>query len=205
MSRFAVHNRPIGLGLMLCLISMGAAAALARAEQPTAGRWSVEVSTAPHLPQDAWFAGLGNNVDGWRGGGSLCINHLAQGFTDGEQVTLLVNVIEGGIFGEDKSMFGEDGRPVPAGTYRFPGIELPTIDYTVADHKTYYLILDVYVVQSKLPVFPVGTTLSFMYMWDHEPGRSIRPMVLWVDFGFGFMPFLNEGDMMANVEFHPEP
>jgi hypothetical protein len=161
----------------------------------TGERWSVEVSTAPRQPQDVWFAGMGNNVDGWRGGGSICLNNLAQGFEGGEQVTLLLDVVEGGIF-------GQDGTPVPAGTYTFPGTELPDLDYTVTVGQTYYVILDAYIVQSKLPDFVVGNTVGLMFMWDFASGRTNREMVLWADLGFGFFPFLNEGLLMANVRLH---
>ena len=181
--------------LALAFVVLTMLSAPATADQPTALRWSVEVSTAPHLPQDVWFAGMGNNSRGWQGGGSICLNSLTQGFQGGEQATLLLDVVEGGIF-------GVDGSPVPAETYTFPGIELPDFDYTVNDH-TYYVILDAYVVQSKLPAFAVGDTVRFMYMWDDASGRTNRHMVLWADFGSGFFPFLSEGVMMANVRLHP--
>jgi len=186
--------------LRLALL-VGALAALGlplevNAGPPAARRWSVEVSTAPHLPQDVWFAGMGNNTDGWRGGGSICINQLAQGFGPGEDLTFLTDPVEGGIF-------GVDGTPVPAGTYTFPGSELPAFDYTVKPGQTFYIILEAYIVQSKLPGFNVGDTVGLMFMWDFAPGRTDRHMVLWVDFGFGFFPFLNEGILMANVRMHP--
>lgn len=193
MTRYVVRTR---LGAVLAVAL--AAVSPAPADPPTAGWWSVAVSTAPHLPQDVWFAGVGNNADGWRGGGSICLNQLAQGFPNGEQLTLLVDVVAGGLF-------GADGAPVPAGTYTFPGIELPPVGYEVAAGETFYVALDVYVVQSKLPDFEVGDTFRFMFMWDYEPGLSDPAMVLWIDFGFGFVPFLNEGELMANVRFHPNP
>jgi hypothetical protein len=158
--------------------------------------WSVEVSTARHLPQDVWFAGMGNNIDGWKGGGSICLNNLAQGIEGGEQLTFLLDAIEGGIF-------GVDGSPVAAGTYTFPGIELPDIDYAITNGITYYVLLDAFIVQSKLPDFEVGDSVRLMFMWDFAPGRTDRQMVLWIDFGFGFIPFLNEGVLMANVRLHP--
>ena len=194
MRPFVIWTRLAGLTLTLIVLAMPPAPATA--DRPTMERWSVEVSTAPHLPQDVWFAGMGNNVDGWQGGGSICLNHLAQGFEGGEQVTLLLDIIEGGIF-------GEDGSPVPTGTYTFPGIELPDLDYTVTIGQTYYVILDAYIVQSKLPDFEVGNTVGLMFMWDVASGRTDRQMVLWADFGFGFFPFLNEGVLMANVRLHP--
>jgi hypothetical protein len=139
---------------------------------------------------------MGNNSEGWQGGGSICLNTLAQGFDGGELVTLLLDVVEAGIF-------GEDGSPVAPGTYTFPGIELPNFDYTVIVGQTFYVILDGYIVQSKLPTFPVGETRELMFMWDVAQGRAIRHIVLWADFGGGFVPFLNEGDVMVNVRLHP--
>ena len=194
MRQGAIWIRLKGFALALVVLTMPSVPATA--DQPTAARWSVEVSTAPHLPQDVWFTGMGNNSDGWQGGGSICLNNLAQGFEGGEQVTLLLDVVEGGIF-------GVDGSPVPAGTYTFPGIELPDLDYTVTNGQTYYVILDAYIVQSKLPAFEVGDTVGLMFMWDFASGRTNRHMVLWADFGFGFFPFLNEGVLMANVRLHP--
>ena len=188
--------RIAGAALVLAVALLASGAARVTADGPSASRWSVEVTTAPHLPQDVWFAGMGNNADGWESGGSICLNGLAQGTGPGEDVTLLVDVVAGGIF-------GVDGSPVPAGTYHFPGIEEPDFDYTVTSGKTFYVVVDVYVVQSNLPFFQEGETVQGMYMWDYAPGRTDRHMVLWFDFGFGFVPFLNEGIMMANTRWHP--
>jgi hypothetical protein len=196
MKRFRVQVQASLISILSPLVLMLMSPPLVAADQPTAVRWSVEVTTAPHLPQDVWFAGVGNNIDGWRGGGSICLNHLAQGFEGGEQLTFLIDVIEGGIF-------GVDGTPVAPGTYTFPGIELPDLDYTVTTGTTFYLIVDAFIVQSNLPGFEVGDTVNLMYMWDFAPGRTDREMVFWVDFGFGFSPFLNEGVLMANVQRHP--
>jgi hypothetical protein len=57
-------------------------------------------------------------------------------------------------------IFGVDGTPVPAGTYTFPGTEEPTINYTVTPGQTFYIIVDAYIVQSKLPGFNVGDKVS---------------------------------------------
>jgi hypothetical protein len=193
MRRFAMWTS----GLTWALVLMTIPSVPVAAGPTTAARWSVAVSTAPQLPQDVWFAAMGNNVDGWQGGGSICINNLAQGIEGGEQLTFLLDPVEGGIF-------GVDGSPVPAGTYTFPGTELPDRDYTVTVGTTYYVILDAFVVQSKLPDFlEVGDTVQLMFMWDFAPGRTDREMVLWIDFGGGFAPFLNEGTLMANVRLHP--
>jgi hypothetical protein len=173
-----------------------AAASVTLADGPMEPRWSVAVSTAPHLPQDVWFAGTGNNVDGWNGGGSICLNQLAQGIPNGEQVTALVEIVEGGIY-------GFDGVPVLPGTYTFPGITEPDFDYTVTPGVTFYVVLDTYIVFSRLPEFPEGLRLRSLWMWDYSPGRNDVHIVQWIDFGFGFAPFLNEGVMMANTRAHP--
>jgi len=183
-------------GLALALAALALPLTPLAADPPTAPRWHVVVSTAPHIPQDVWFAGQGNNTDGWTSGGSICLNQLAQGFPHGEQVTFLLDIVEGGLV-------GADGTPVAPRTYRFPGIVLPAFDYAVTAGTTFYVILDAYVVQSRLPAFPQGETFTFMFMWDFAPGRADRHVVLWIDFGDGFEPFLNEGIMMANARFGP--
>src|SRR5262245_59336960 len=101
-----------GLSLAVAALALPLTAAVAYA------RWHVVVSTSPRIPQDVWFAGKGDNTDGWTSGGSICLNQLAQGFPNGEQVTLLLDIVEGGIV-------GEDGTPVAPGTYEFPGITEP--------------------------------------------------------------------------------
>jgi hypothetical protein len=181
-------------GLALALAALAIPLTPSAADPPTAPRWYVGVTTAPHIPQDVWFAGKGNNTDGWTSGGSICLNQLAQGMPNGEQATFLLDIVEGGIF-------GEDGTPVEPGTYTFPGIELDDFDYDVTKGTTFYVILDAYVVQSKLPAFPQGETFTLMFMWDFAEGRTDPHVVLWVNTPFGFVPFLNEGIMMANVRF----
>jgi hypothetical protein len=188
-------SRKVLLGVLLA-VGVGVLAFPATAGPPGAPRWSIVVTTAPHLPQDVWYSGMGNNTDGWNGGGSICINQLAQGQPNGEQLTALIDVVEGGIY-------GVDGAPVPPGTYTFPGVELPAFDYTVTPGVTFYVITEGYIVQSKLPAFPVGTVLRSLWMWDYQPGRNDVHVVMAIDFGFGFVPFLNEGVMMASTRLHP--
>src|SRR5262245_57862153 len=154
-------------GLALAVAGLAMPVTPSAADQPTASRWYVAVSTAPHLPQDVWFAGKGNNTDGWTSGGSICLNQLAQGFPNGEQVTMLLDIVEGGIL-------GEDGTPVAPGTYTFPGITEPTFAYDVTEGTAFYVILDAYIVQSDLDAFPEGETFTFMFMWDFAPGRTDR-------------------------------
>src|SRR5262245_36673266 len=185
-----------GLALGLVLAALALPLRRSAADPPTAADWVVVVSTAPHIPQDVWFAGRGNNADGWTSGGSICLNQLAQGIPNGEQVTMLLDVIEGGIL-------GQDGTPVAPGIYTFPGIELDDFDYDVTAGTSFYVILDGYVVQSRLPAFPQGETFTFMFMWDFAEGRQDRHVVLWLDTPIGFVPFLNEGVMMANVGSGP--
>ena len=183
-------------GLTLAVAALAMPLTPVAADPPTAPRWHVVVSTSPQLPQDVWFAGKGNNTDGWTSGGSICLNQLAQGFPNGEQVTMLLDIVEGGIV-------GQDGTPVAPDTYTFPGITEPEFNYTVTRGTTFYVILDAYVVQSRLAGFPQGETFTFMFMWDFDAGRSDRHVVLWLFFGDEFVPFLNEGTMMANVRSLP--
>jgi len=184
------------VGLALAVAALATPVSHVAADPPTAPRWHVVVSTSPQIPQDVWFAGKGNNTDGWTSGGSICLNQLAQGFPHGEQVTMLLDIVEGGII-------GQDGTPVAPGTYTFPGITEPTFDYDVTSGTSFYVILDAYIVQSNLDAFPQGETFTFMFMWDHDTGRSDRHVVLWLFFDGEFVPFLNEGTMMANVRLLP--
>jgi len=183
-------------GLALAAIALAVPLAPVAAEPPTAPRWHVVVSTAPHIPQDVWFAGKGNNTDGWTSGGSICLNQLAQGFPNGEQVTMLLDIVEGGIV-------GQDGLPVAPGTYTFPGITEPEFDYDVTMGTSFYVIVDAYVVHSQLAAFPEGQTFTFMFMWDFDEGRSDRHVVLWLYADGVFGPFLNEGIMMAYTKLLP--
>ena len=180
-------------GLALAAAALTMPLTPAAADPPTAARWHVVVSTSPQIPQDVWFAGKGNNTDGWTSGGSICLNQLAQGFPNGEQVTMLLDIVEGGIV-------GQDGTPVAPGTYTFPGITEPEFDYDVTSGTSFYVIVDAYVVQSRLSTFPQGATFTFMFMWDFDAGRSDRHVVLWLFVGDEFVPFLNEGIMMAKCD-----
>ena len=189
--------RRIVVALAIVAVLLASVRTPAAGHEPEGPNWSIVVTTAPHLPQDVWFAGSGSNDDGWHSGGSLCLNGLAQGFGPGEDVTALVDITEAGIF-------GDEGAPVPAGTYHFPGIELPAYDYTVTKGKTFFVVVDLYIVQSRVDFFfQEGDTVRAMYTWDYAPGRTDPHMVFWIDFGFGFVPFLNEGVMMANTQRHP--
>jgi hypothetical protein len=161
---------------------------------PPAPTWKVVITTAPGIPQDVWFAGEGNNIDGWNSGGCLCLGPLAQGFNPGQHATLLTDIVEGGIF-------GVDGSPVAPGTYTFPSDEWGPLNYTVANGRTFYVLFNSYVAESNLPIFPVGASFQGIFMFDYAPGRTTPNMVLWGDFGYGFFPLLNEGVLMSNIQF----
>jgi hypothetical protein len=174
----------------------------------TEPRWSLVVTTAPHAPQDVWFTATGNNTDGWNGGGCLCLGGLAQGLGPGDHATILIDVIEGGVF-------GVDGTPVPPGTYiapgatvirdvTGPGAELEDREFDMTPGRTFYVIVNAYIVESNIPELPpAGTMLTSMFTWDFDPddlGRTENLAVNWFDIpGLGFIPFLNEGVLMTNV------
>lgn len=159
---------------------------------PPGERWSLTISTAPHIPQDVWIAGNGSNTEGWTSGGSICLGHLAQGFDVGENVTILTDVVAAGIV-------GPDGTPVPPGMYVAPSAELGDRPFEVVEGETFYVMIDGFIVNSKVPTFPVGSTVRIMFTFDEVGGRATQPLVLWFDTPIGFVPFLNEGDMMTNV------
>jgi hypothetical protein len=209
MRKFAMQVGRAVLALALVLT-----APLARitstAAPPTEPRWSLVVTTAPHHPQDVWFTATGNNTDGWHGGGCLCIGPLAQGLGPGDHATILIDVVEAGVF-------GIDGTPVAPGTYIAPGVsvvrprtgpaeELSDREFEMEEGRTFYVIAESYIVESNIPELPpAGTTLSTMFTFDFDPtnlGRSENLAVIWADFGFGFFPFLNEGVLMTNVRLH---
>src|SRR5687768_8849067 len=118
MNRFTSRRPPSGLVLaavsVVLVLPVLISFSPARAAPSTAPRWSLVVTTAPHAPQDVWFTATGNNADGWRGGGCLCLGPLAQGLGPGDHATILIDVVEGGVF-------GVEGTPVPSGTYIAPG------------------------------------------------------------------------------------
>src|SRR4051794_33958085 len=95
---------------LAALIPLSLTRSATSAGPASAPRWSVVLSTAPHAPQDVWITATGNNEDGWRGGGCLCLGGLAQGLGPGDHATILIDVAEGGVY-------GVDGTPVPPGSY----------------------------------------------------------------------------------------
>jgi hypothetical protein len=183
------------------------------ADEPTVPVWSLVVTTAPGLPQDVWFAANGNNTDGWRGGGCLCLGPLAQGLGPTQHATVLVDVYSAGIF-------GVDGTPVAPGTYTLPGGQILTDgplgpaelqgprDYTLTPGETFFIAVDAELIESNIPLLPKGTTVKFMLTFDFDPhdpdsyGNRTRYVAAWADFtgtGNSFFPFLNEGVLMTNV------
>lgn len=161
-----------------------------------AAEWSVQIQTAAGEPQDVWIAGRGHNDDGWRGGGSICLGLLAQGFEVGDHVLLLTDLVEGGVI-------GEDGTPVPAGDYVAPSDELGDQEFTIdEDGGTFYVIVDTEVMNSNVEGFEVGDPGQLMFTFDFVEGRTDQCFVLWFGGEDNWFPFLNEGVMMANVKFH---
>jgi hypothetical protein len=80
-------------------------------------------------------------------------------------------------------------------------------DYTLTVGKTFFIIFEVRVVESDLPIAPKGLTLLGMFTFDFDPddpasyGNTQRYIANWLDFTTtgDFFPFLNEGLMMTNV------
>jgi len=203
------------VGRALLALAVVLTAPLARtissAAPPTEPRWSIALTTAPHHPQDVWFTATGNNADGWQGGGCLCLGPLAQGLGPGDHATILIDVVEAGVF-------GIDGTPVEPGTYTAPGVsvvrprtgpgeELSDQEFEMVVGGTFYVIVEAYIVESNIAELPpAGSTLSSMFTFDFDPtnlGRSENLAVNWFDFGGGFFPFLNEGVLMTNVRLLP--
>lgn len=203
-------RRGIGFGWMAVILALLGAPTGALADPPTQPRWSYVVSTAPHHPQDIWVSGTGNNVDGWVGGGSVCVGPLAAGLGPGDHATIQLRPLEGGIY-------GVDGTPVPPTTYVAPGSEgepgeptgpaeeLEAREFVMEPGRVFYAIFEGYVVESNIPGIVKGSTLRIMFTWDFDPnrlGRTESLGVAWLDFGGGFFPFLNEGVLMTNVRRH---
>jgi hypothetical protein len=127
--------------------------------------------------------------------------------------TVLTDFVLAGIY-------GVDGTPVKAGTYRLPGGQLLTDgrtgpaeivgprDYTIAPGETFFVVFDAYVVESNLDAFgiPKGLNTRFLLTFDFDPsdpdsyGNRQRNVANFLEIpGFGFVPFLNEGLLMTNV------
>jgi len=161
--------------------------------QALASTWSFTLQGAAKIPQDVWIAGNGSNTGGWQSGGSICLGHLAQGFELGQHAMLLTDVVEAGVF-------GADGSPVSPGVYTFPSERFGALKYEVTAGKTFYIIVDAYIVNSNIPGFPVGETIQLMFTFDAISGRVEQKVGLWFADAQGkFTPFLNEGLMMTNV------
>ncbi len=193
----------------VALLVLFAAVCSANADSPSAPRWSVVVSTAPHNPQDVWFTTGGNNTDGWRGGGCICVGPLAQGLGPGDHATGLIDIFEGGIIGVDgmpvePGTYFAPGIPFPLGPKNGPGAELPGRDFEVVSGRTFYVAGTNFIVESNLADLglPKGAVVPVMFTFNlDELGRSEQLAVIWADFGGGFVPFLDEGLLMTNVRF----
>ena len=207
---------PAVLTLMVAVVAALAALTVpsrVSAQGPTAPVWSIQIQTAPGLPQDVWVTGQGNNQDGWHGGGCLCLGPLAQGAGVTMHATVLTDFVSAGIY-------GVDGEPVAADTYTLPGGQLLTDgrtgpaeiveqrDYTIAPGKTFFVVFDAYVVESNLDAFgiPKGLNTRFLFTFDFDPndpdsyGNRQRNVANFLEIpGIGFIPFLNEGLLMTNV------
>lgn len=198
---------PPSLVSCVALLVLFAAVRSAEADPPTEPRWSVVVSTAPQTPQDVWFTTGGNNTDGWHGGGCICVGPLAQGLGPGDHATGLIDIFEGGIIGVDgmpvePGIYFAPGIPFPLGPKNGPGAELPGRNFEVVAGQTFYVAGTNAIVESNLDALglPKGAVVPVMFTFNLDGlGRSEQQAVIWADFGFGFMPFLDEGLLMTNV------
>jgi hypothetical protein len=174
------------------LVTFGAAPMLAQSPQ-TLNRYSFTIQGAAGLPQDIWVSALGSNLGGWESGGSLCLGPLAQGLDIGQHTTILTNVIEAGIL-------GVDGQPVAAGDYFAPGIEVPSRNFTLTNGKSFYVIMDGFVAESNIPMFPARAHVPFMFTFEFVQGHVEQEMVTWTQDPEGnWFPFLNEGLQSTNI------
>ncbi len=186
-------NRTLIMTAVALALLLGAGAARAG----SSGTWGVQIGTAPGNPEDIWITAVGNNVDGWHGGGAFClVGPLPQGGVGVHTVASVYNIEQGGIF-------GVDGTPVPPGQYSAFGITEPTITFNMVPGQTFYVIFDVVIRNTDFPLFHVGETVREMLTFDTTLGNNEVNMVLWADFGFGMEPFLNEGTLKCNLHFHP--
>lgn len=190
----ATRGLGAGLGALAVLLGHVTSSTATPTGSPPADRWALVVSTTPGLPQDVWFAGQGSNATAWKGGGVVCLGHLAQGFPVGLHATIKVDVVQAGII-------GPDGFPVDPGPYVAPGIELPDLAFEVVEGGTFYVILETFIVNSNIPGLTSGDTgrIMFTFDFDGQLGRVDRVLVAWMDIAGEFVPFLNEGVMMTNV------
>src|SRR5688500_1555881 len=203
MNRFLLTRQ---MAFAMAALAVLSVSAWVSAAQPTAPVWSFVVTTAPGLPQDVWFAANGNNTDGWRGGGCLCLGPLAQGAGPTQHATVLLDVYSAGIL-------GIDGTPVPPGTYLLPGGQLltdgrlgpaelqPPREYTLTSGETFFIAMDAELIESNFPQLPKGTKVKFMLTFDFDPldpdsyGNRTRYVAAWADFsgtGNFFFPFRSE-------------
>ena len=164
--------------------------------KPTQPRWSVTLGTAPGIAQDVWVSGMGNNIDGWKGGGSICLSHLAQGFPDKGLAAMLKSyVFQAGVV-------GVDATPMPPGTYLAPSAELGDRVFDVVAGETFYVWVYSDVIKSKVPFFQKGDQVQLLFTFDMVMGNTNQLVVLWFPGPGGWVPFLNEGVMMTHLRLN---
>lgn len=168
--------------------------------QSTLTRWSFTLQGAARIPQDIWISALGSNLNGWQSGGSICLGPLAQGIDVGQSATILTSVLSAGIL-------GVDGQPVPATdaagnplVYFAPGIEIPGRRFSLENGRSFFVIIDGFIVESTTDAFSAGSHLPIMFTFDFVEGRVEQELVAWtLDANGKWFPLLNEGLMMTNV------
>jgi hypothetical protein len=195
---FRVGRAYLGLAALLGMLAIP--------ESPAqAAEYAIVITTAPQLPQDIWVSGRGNNDDGWRGGGVICLGVLAQGIPKGQHATIKVDIAEAGFVGIDGDPEDAAGDPIAGGTFVAPSEQFGDRVFDVIAGQTFFVILEGTVQNSTIPFFPKGARTRTMLTFDLDQfGRSIEDVVAWRDIGGGrFVPFLNEGPMMVSVRLFP--
>lgn len=196
MGSVAKRATPLGVAALALLLTSWALLPLP-VRAAGADRWSVMFTTAPGLPQDIWISGMGNNDVGWTGGGCFCLGVLADNLPVGWHATGLTDILAGGVI-------GPDGFPVPTGTYTFFDNDGHSADYTVAEGNTFYAFIETYVVESNIPIVPVGTVTHTLFVFDYQLGNNEAHIFSFSDlFGGGLVPFLDEGILKVILHKHP--
>jgi hypothetical protein len=69
--------------------------------------------------------------------------------------------------------------------------------------QTFYVLMDIDVVDSNFTVLPTGTQFELMFVFDKVLGNNAVQMFTFVNFGGGFEPFLAEGVLKLILKSHP--